>query len=271
MKYISIINSFYPNFSKSEKKIADYFLKEEGNISYMSLQEITKNIKVSEATIVRFVRKMGYKGFIDFKLDIAKNNSSMFLNNSDCYIENIMNNIFKTVSDTKELITKENIDTAISYLEEAKHIYIFGLGASGVAATEMENKFLRYGLLVSAITDDHFQTMHAATTTKNDLIIAISLSGETRDLIYSLKIAKENNCKILAITNHALSSLSKLADLTILTAGKETPLDGGSLTAKISQLYIIDILTTGYAIKNRKKALANKEKIALSIASKNTF
>lgn len=269
MKHIAIIESFYPSFSKCDKKIADFFLDKGADISYMSLQEITKNIMVSEATIVRFVKKIGYKGFIDFKLEVAKQNPIFFKQSTENYIENIKNNINLTINNTKELIIKKDIDAAISFIEKSNNIYIFGLGASGVAAIEMANRLLRYGVLAKAVIDNPFQIMHSATMKKDDLIIVISLSGESQELVYPITIAKDNNCKIISITNHALSTVAKLADISLLSAGKETPLDGGSLVAKISQLYVIDILTTGYAIKNMNKSLNFKEKIALAINQKN--
>lgn len=268
MKYISIIESFYPSFSKSDKKIADFFLSKKEEISYMSLQEITKKIKISEATIVRFVKKIGYKGFIDFKLEVAKQTKTLYEQSSGDYIENIHNNINRTINNTKELMNADDIDKAINLIQTSKNIYIFGLGASGVAAMEMENRLLRYGLFTTSVTDSQFQIMYAATVTKDDLIIVISLSGESLELVYPLTLAKNNKCKIISITNHAMSTIAKLANISLLTAGKETPLDGGSLVAKISQLYVIDVLTTGYAIKNKQESLNFKEKIALAIAEK---
>lgn len=269
MKHILLIQSFYPSFSKQEKKIAKFFIEQSNLVSYMSLQEITKKIKVSEATIVRFVKKIGYKGFIDFKLEIAKENPVEEAENVDDYIEVIHNNINKTINSTKELINKDDINSAIKLIEISNKLYIYGLGASGVAAIEMQNRLLRYGKFSTAITDSHFQIMYSSTTTKNDLIIVISLSGETVDLIYPLNVAKKNGCKIIAITNYIMSPVAKLSDICLLTSGKETPLNGGSLIAKISQLYIIDIIATAYAIKNMKKATNVKEQIAIAVANKN--
>ncbi|WP_068268071.1 MurR/RpiR family transcriptional regulator [Caviibacter abscessus] len=269
MKHISLIQSFYPSFSKQEKKIAQFVIEQSNLVSYMSLQEITKKIKVSEATIVRFVKKLGYKGFIEFKLEVAKENMVENPENSDDFIEVIHNNINKTINSTKELINKEDINKAIKLIETSNKVYIYGLGASGVAAIEMQNRFLRYGKFSTAITDSHFQIMYSSTTTSNDLIIVISLSGETIDLIYPLNVAKNNNCKIIAITNYIMSPIAKMADICLLTAGKETPLNGGSLIAKISQLYLIDIIATAYAIKNMKNATNAKEKIAIAVANKN--
>lgn len=146
---------------------------------------------------------------------------------------------------------------------------MYGVGSSGIAAVELQNRLLRFGKLSNAFTDSHFQIMNASITNSRDLIIAISLSGATQDLIDSLVIAKKNKVKIISITNHILSPVAKLSDNVLLTAGRETLLDGGSLIGKISQLYIIDILCTGYALKNKELTMKMKQNMAKSILFKN--
>lgn len=268
MTYIDKINTFYPSLSKQEKKIADFFLLKKTDISLMSLQEINKQILVSEATIVRFVRKLGFKGFMQFRLEVAKEKNLLNEVHTDDYIEKIVNNIENTVKTTKKLIEKEKLEKSIELIKKSKNMYIFGLGASGVAAQEFENRIMRFGKMSKVAVDSHFQTMYASITTKEDLIVVISLSGETNDLLYSLKLAKNNGCKIIAITNYILSPIAKISDIVLLTSGRETPLDGGSLISKISQLLVIDLLATGYALENKKKSEKIKETIAEAIANK---
>lgn len=270
MKYINIIESFYPSLSKQEKKVADYIFEQKGQISYQSLQEIAKEIKVGEATIVRFVKKIGFSGFQDLKLQIAKEDYPIIETGYDDYIDAIQANINDTIENTKSLIDEKQLKKAISYIEKSNRIFLYGVGSSGIAALELQNKLLRFGKVANAYTDSHFQIMNASITTNKDVIIAISLSGKTKDIIDSLIMAKKNKTKIIAITNHILSPVAQLADEVLLTAGRETILDGGSLIAKMSQLYVIDVLCTGYALKNKEGALKMKHNTAQSIVSKNT-
>lgn len=270
MKYINIIESFYPSLSKQEKKVANYIFERRGQISYQSLQEIAKKINVGEATIVRFVKKVGFSGFQDLKLQIAKEDYPMIETNYEDYFDIIQANINETVENTKSLIDKKQLNRAIGRIEKADRIFVYGVGASGIAALELQNKLLRFGKVVNAYTDSHFQIMNASITTSKDVIIAISLSGRTQDIIDSLEIAKKNRTKIIVITNHILSPIAQLADEVLLTAGRETLLDGGSLISKISQLYVIDVLCTGYALKNKENALRMKHSTAQSIVSKSS-
>ena len=269
MKYINIIESFYPSLSKQEKKIADYIFEKKGQISYQSLQEIAKQIKVGEATIVRFVKKIGFNGFQDLKLHIAKEDFPIIETGYEDYIDNIQANINSAITNTKSLIDRKHLDKSIAAIGKAERLFLYGVGASGIVARELQNKFLRFGKAGIAYTDSHFQIMNAAITTNKDVIIAVSLSGSTNDIVESLEIAKKNKAKIIAITNHILSPVAQLADYVLLTAGRETLLDGCSLIAKISQLYVADILCTGYALKNKEEALKMKHNTAQAVLSKN--
>ena len=173
------------------------------------------------------------------------------------------------ISNTKSLIDRKQVDKAIARIEKADRIFLYGVGSSGIAAIELQNKLLRFGKVANAFTDSHFQIMNSSITTNKDIIIALSLSGSTQDVIDSLTIAKKNRTKIIAITNHIMSPIAQLADYVLLTAGRETLLDGGSLIAKISQLYVIDVLCTGYALKNKEEAMKMKQNTAQSILFKN--
>lgn len=268
MKYITTIKSFYPSLSKQEKKVADYIIEKKGQISYQSLNEITKQINVGEATIVRFVKKIGFAGFQDFKLQIAKEDFPLIEIGYDNYIDNIQSNIIDTIKNTKSLINKEQLEKSISLISKANRLFLYGVGASGLVAMELENKLLRFGKAATAYTDSHFQVMNAAIVNNRDVIIAISLSGSTIDVLDSLSLAKNNGATIIVITNYVLSPIAKLADTVLLTAGRETLLDGGSLIAKISQLYIVDVLCTGYALKYKEESLKMKHNTAQAILSK---
>lgn len=268
MKYINIIESFYPSLSKQEKKIADYIFEKKGKMIYLSLNEISEEIKVGEATIVRFVKKIGFNGFKDLKLQIAKEDYPIIEIDYDDYIDNIQANINETIMNTKSLIDRKQLNKAISVMSKAERLFLYGVGDSGIATLELQDKLLRFGKTAIAYTDAHFQIINAGILTNKDVVIAVSLSGKTKDIIDSLEIARKNKAKIISITNHVLSPVAKLSDYILLTAGRETLLDGGSLVSKMSQLYVIDVLCTGYALKNKEEVLKMKHNTAQSVLYK---
>lgn len=270
MKYIAIIKSCYPSLSKAEKKVADYILKEKGKIIYQTLLEISQNIDVGEATIIRFVRKIGFSGFQDLKFEIAKedNTDKSDSNNYDNYIEGNAAEIVQTITNTKLTINKDNLNLAIKMITDSKRVFFYGVGSSGFTANEAQNRFMRLGVVGSSIVDPHFQSMYSSICNAEDIIIVFSISGYTKDIIEAVKIAKEENTKVIAITSYILSPIAQLADCILLTAAKENPLEGGSFTGKISQLYIIDLLCSGYLMQNKKSAELQKQKTAKAVVAK---
>lgn len=260
-----MIESCYPSLSKSERKVADYILEEKGDIIYETLLEISKKINVGEATILRFVKKVGFSGFQDLKLQVAKvakDDEPVNETYHENYIDSIAANMTNTILNTKNVLDAKQLSLAIKFIQESNKLFFYGVGASGLAAYEAQSRFIRMGKTGLSITDSHFQLMYSSACGENDVIVALSLSGYTKDIIESLKVAKKQKARIIAITNYALSPVAQIADCVLLTAGKESLLDGGSLTSKISQLYIIDLLTTGYALLNKDNVLNLKEKTA---------
>lgn len=276
MKYIAIIKSCYPSLSKAEKKIADYILQEKGKIIYQTLLEMSKNINVGEATIIRFVRKIGFSGFQDLKLEIAKENNvdnekldnKGENNNYESYIEGNAERIVKTIANTKSTLVGDNLNLAIKMITEANRVFFYGVGSSGFTANEAQVRFMRMGVVGNSVIDPHFQSMYSSISNNTDVIIVFSISGYTKDIIEAVKIAKRENTKVIAITSYILSPVAQLADCVLLTAAKENPLEGGSFTGKISQLYIIDLLCSGYLMQNKKSALLQKQKTAKAVVTK---
>lgn len=263
-----MIESCYPSLSKSERKVADYILAERGDIIYETLLEISKKINVGEATILRFVRKIGFSGFKDLKLQIAKDDKPVNETYHENYIDSIESNMINTIINTKNVLDTKQLSLAIELIQNSNKLLFYGVGASGLAANEAQSRFIRMGKIGVSVTDNQFQFMYSLVCNKDDVIIALSLSGYTKDIIESLKVAKAQMTKIIAITNYALSPIAQIADCVLLTAGKENLLDGGSLISKISQLYIIDLLCTGYALVNKDKVLSLKEKTAEALIDK---
>ena len=269
MKHWSIIKSFYPSLSKGEKKVADYILEMKENIIYQTLQEVSKTIGVGEATIIRFCQKIGYNGFHYFKISVEKDKITEQDIIKDSYVDNITENIQNVILRTKEILDKEKLKAAIDLIKSSNRIFIYGVGNSGNAAKDMQSRLLRLGKIAIVVTDSHFQLMTSSVSYENDLIIAFSLSGYTKEIYESLLIAKKINCKVISITNHILSKVAELSDVVILSAAKESPMDGGSLSGRVSQLYIIDIICTGYALSNMETATEMKEKTANAVIQRN--
>lgn len=163
------------------------------------------------------------------------------------------------------LLDRDQLELAVEVLDQADYIQFFGVGSSGITALEAKNRLLRMGRRAEAVADSHIQSMMAVTMGPGDVAFGISVSGSTLDTNDMLHKAKQNGATIVAITNYAKSPITSIADIVLLTAGKEAPLEGGSIGAKISQLFIIDLICEGLARKNLDRTKQMKEKTARAV------
>jgi DNA-binding MurR/RpiR family transcriptional regulator len=268
------INSYYPSLTKSEQKVATVVLEQMEKVIYYSVTDLADVAEVGEATVLRFCRKIGLKGYQEFKLAIAKDLSSFpqeessVTNQSEGLLTSVATFTKNAIDETVAMIDEKALQGVVELLSKAKTVHFFGVGTSGLTALDAKNRFLRIGHRTDAVIDPHIQSMTAATLGENDLVIGLSVSGSTKDTIDSLLIAKENGAKIAAITYYARSPITKVADYVLLSGGKESPLEGGSLAAKISQLFVIDLLCTGLAVLDKQFALQMKERTAHAVVNK---
>ncbi|HGJ9790892.1 TPA: MurR/RpiR family transcriptional regulator [Streptococcus pneumoniae] len=250
--------------------MADYILVRDSEIVYETSSEIVSKVKVGEGTLNRFCKKIGYSGFQELKLKMTKDILELESQkmSSDTFIDEIKNNYLSIVESTRKLIDGRQIELAIKLIREANQILMIGVGSSGNAAREFENSLLRIGIISKTVIDTHFQLMHTALLKDNDLIIAFSLSGSTKEVEETLLNAKRKNVKIISITNYSSRNIAKLSDCVLLTSKKESYLEGGSLMAKASQLFIIDVICTRLSLINYEDTICKKEEIASLLSNK---
>lgn len=257
------------DFTKSDTKIYEYILANKEKVLYHSLTEMAEACCVAEATLLRFFRKLDYKGFQDFKFTFAQEISSTVTDaTDDTYVDKVKNNVIQVITDTADVVEEDLLEQAITKIAESEDVVIFGIGSSGIAALDMQNRFMRIGKNASIITDSHFQMMRAASMTEKTVVIAVSLTGSTKDIVDAVSASKASGATVIALTSYTKSPLTKFADLVLLSSAKESPLDSGSLVSKISQLFLIDLICTGLAMKNEKEAKATQLKISENTASK---
>jgi|SRR5699024_5604665 len=256
-------------FTKSEQKLHGYVVNNFEKIIYQSLTEIANACEVGEATALRFCRKLGYKGYQEFKLSIAREMSyHEKTNNDETYIEKVKNSTVKTIENTYQLVQSQSLQEAIDNIFYAQSVVVYGVSSSGIAGLDMQNRLMRIGLNIEAIIDPHNQMIRSNSVTEKTVVVAISLTGSTKDVVDAIQTSKKNGATIISITNYTESPLTEFSDIVLLTSAKENPLDSGSLTSKISQLYVIDLLCTGIFMKDYKHFEQTKRKVAETISDK---
>lgn len=275
----SLIHSRYNSFTNTEKKVADYILENIKDVIYMSITDLADACNVGESSVFRFCKTMDLKGYQEFKIVLAHSISldnetpqlSSFITMQDTIGELASKALSSNVSaltETYNLITERDISDAVESMVQADRIHFFGVGSSLMTAMEAKNKFMRITNKTECAIDSHLQVMSAALMTERDVAVLISYSGSTKDTIEVAKIAKESGAKIISITRFSKSPLTSFSDITLLCGANEGPLQGGSLSAKIAQLYLLDILYFEYFKRTNKDAVPNKERTAKAVIEK---
>jgi DNA-binding MurR/RpiR family transcriptional regulator len=278
---ITNIKSFYNQLTKAEKKVADYVLTNPREVLFMSITDLAEACEVGDTSVFRFCKAMDLKGYQEFKmvLSLSINEAQEEMNQytgynisvNDSFSElakKVLNMNVNALSETYSIINEEDVDKAINMLHEARRIYFFGVGASMLTAMKAMNKFLRIENKVFCIQDSHMQSMLASTMTSEDLAILFSYSGETKDTIHVAQLVKKAGARILCITRFIKSPLSSYADITLLTGANEGPLQGGSTSVEISQLFLIDLIYTEYYRRYFEHCSENNEKTSASVLEK---
>lgn len=270
----------YNQFTRTERKIADYVIKNIDKVLFMSLSDLSAACKVADASVHRFCRRMGVKGYQEFKMKLSlslnadenqeKTDTAASIKNGDIdqMMDAILDNHINALKETRRLVNGEEVKKIVRMMENAKRIYFFGIGDSLLTAQSARNKFLRITNKVSCILDPHMQAMAASMATEEDLIVFISYSGSTKDNVYVAQIAREAGAKMVAITRFLKSPLTEYADALLVCGSNEGPLEGGSMGAKLSQLLIVDILFNEYYRRNKMESKENNKKTSKAVVEK---
>lgn len=268
------IRSRLPNASKGERRVAEYMLANPSQAIYQSVTEVGAATETSEATVIRFCQALGYRGFHEFKVALAQDlvvpshDSEEEVRHDDTLAAmagKLLSRDIQVLQDTMRVLAMDQVERAMEALVAARKIEFFGVGASGVTAADGKYKFMRIGKLCDACLDTHLQAMSARMLTEADVAVGISYSGSNKDTLHAVRMAKEAGAKVIVLTNFARSPITEVADLVLLTASRETPVQGGSLASKIAQAFVLDLLFTGVRLRMGTAAEEANEKAAQSI------
>lgn len=274
------ISAAYYELTASEKKTADYVMNNRDHAQYLSIAELADYSDVAEATVSRFCRRLGYKGFHAFRLALA--NASYLLapeagllsgpiEASDSF-EQMCEKLYSAdqaaMRETMELIDPEKVRRAADMLHAARRVVCMGQGGSMLLAHDAGHLFSTVSGKFSSVADSHTQIMTAVNMRSEDVILFFSYSGATKELIDTMRAAKERGVKTLLITRFLKSPGALLADLVLPCGANESPLQLGSIPAKIAQLYLIDVLFSEYCRRDLDACRESRERIAAALEAK---
>lgn len=261
MNILEYIKQNYEDFTDSEKLIADYLLSNNESIINLSAKEIGEITNTSAATLIRFSKKLGFESLNEMKLklsmslrDIKEKADFEYINKkleTTDIIYGIKKSIDKVMDKTVNLIQEEDLEKAIDLLSKAKNIYIYSVGVSGLVGQDFYYKLSRINKRCIAHVDTHLQITSSILMEPEDVAVAISYSGTTKEVIKCVENANKNNIPVISITKASISNkLEDLSDITLKVPYVEKSLREGAMSSRISQLAIIDMLFIGMAKEN---------------------
>ena len=272
------ISREYYDLTASEKKVADFLMAHQQESQYMSIAELAEECGVAEATVSRFCRRLGYKGYNAFKLAIANATARMSQQagrpeeaDSDSLEEAArhLSEIDSTaIEQTLSLLSISAVKAAVDLLEVARCVCCMGQGGSMLLAQEAAHLFSTVSGKFFAVSDSHLQMMRAATMGPEDTVLFFSYSGATRDMMETLQVARESGARIILITRFSKSPGGKFADVLLQCGANESPLQLGSVAAKIAQLFLLDVLFTEFCRRDPVTCEHRRERIATALADK---
>ena len=273
------IGSEYYTFTASEKKLADYILSAQDCISRMSISELASACSVADATVSRFCRRLGYKGYPDFKLAIANASIHRLEDNPlsgeitredtlETISQKLLNASAMAMVQTREVLNLDAVAEAAAVLRESTSVLCMGQGGSMLIASEAAHLFSTISGKFRPVSDSHMQAMAAVMMEPTDSILFYSYSGSTLAMLDTLKTAKERGGKVILVTRFPNSPGAALADIVLQCGANENPLQSGSVPARIAQMYLTDILFSEYTRKNLDEAKESRNRIAQALAAK---
>jgi len=283
------IRSKYNTLSKVQKNIADYILNNKLEVVRITISELAKKCNVSEPTVIRFINKLDYSSYQTFRIDMAgelsketHKSSSKDIKIDDGYQnieatdsidtvkQKVMSSAICAISDLENIINTDDLNKAVNLIFEANSILFYGSGGSSVIAMDAYHKFMRIGKKVSFDLNSHFSLIKTYHLGSNDVIVLISHTGESREVLECAENAKKKGCKIIGITSYLNSALAKTSDVALFSSTYDLKYYTDALVSRLIQLVILDMIFISVSLKmgDNSTKMIKESRDAISVAKK---
>jgi DNA-binding MurR/RpiR family transcriptional regulator len=247
---LGTIHSQYHKFSEKEKMIADYILKKPELVIHRTINEVADDLNIADATVFRFSKRIGFKGFQAMKIALASEvmtrsqteQKEAPVEEEDSLTEKIFNATIRTLQKTLELNNQDSIKKAVDLIRRSNRVEVYGTGNSALMAMDGFQKLLNSGIRAFSYQDPHYQLLSAARLTRDDAAIIISHSGSNKETMNILKTAKDAGAKTVGITAFPKSPLSLNVDIPLYTSLEETESISAAFASQMAQISLINAL-----------------------------
>lgn len=271
------ISGTFDSLRTAEQRVADFILKHPEDLIYLTVTELAERTQTSESTVVRLCQKIGYKGYQEFKIMLARDlvgptetvHEQIASGDS---LEALKTKVFaanaQALKDTLEVLADAELERAVHAIVRARKVEIYGIGGSAPLALDAYHKFMKLGICAVWLNDSDLMAMSSSLLGPSDVALGISHTGASRDVCDAMQNAQSVGATTICITHRATSPITKASDVKLFTAAKETAFGSDATSSRIAQLTIIDTLYAGIANRDYERALALVQKTREASAGK---
>jgi DNA-binding MurR/RpiR family transcriptional regulator len=267
----------YSGLRAAEQRVADFILAHPDELIYLTVTELAERTRTSESTVVRLCQKIGYKGYQEFKIvlarDLVEPATAIYaaIEPSDD-LATVKNKVFQAnaqaLRDTLEVLDDDDLQSAVDTIAAARRLEIYGVGGSSPLALDAYHKFVKLGVPAVALSDGDLMAMSSSLLAEGDVALGISHTGASRDVTDALNRAKSHGARTICITHRTSSPITKVSDVVLVTAAQQTAFSSDASSSRIAQLAVIDTLYVGVAHKNHARSLEMIERTREATAAK---
>jgi RpiR family transcriptional regulator, carbohydrate utilization regulator len=271
------LDELLPTLRQAEARLGEYIRSHPHDVIQLSITDLADRSETSEATVVRLCRKLGFRGFQDFKIGLAQWLVGPFQtiheeieeqDTIDAVKAKVFGATVQALQDTLSVIDSRDLTRAVELLDSATRVIFIGAGNSGWVSMDAALKLLKVGVNAAAYVDEHSQLVAASLLSPGGVAVGVSHSGATRDTLEALQVAKRSGASIICITGAPKSPITRVADVKLFTAAKETGFKTEAMTSRIAQLAIVDTLFVNVALRRGQSAADMIQKVREATAVK---
>jgi DNA-binding MurR/RpiR family transcriptional regulator len=278
------IRGLLPSLSRAEQRVGKIIIDEAATAAAMTITELAKRANTSETTVIRFCRAIGVSGYPELRLRLAaeagrvQDDQGPEAVGSDISLSDDLAQVVKTIAfadaraveDTAAQLDLDALGRVIAAIAEARRVDIYGVGASAFVAQDFQQKLHRIGLTAYAWSDLHLALTSAALLREGDVAVGISHTGTTVDTIEAFTEAGRRGATTVALTNFPKSPITRVADLVLTTAARETTFRSGAMASRLAQLTVVDCVFVGVAQRTYDRTKAALEATRDAVRTRRT-
>jgi len=245
-----------PSLSESEARVAEFIVQNPSEFVHLTIQELASRSQSSAAAAVRLWKSLGFSGYQDFKIRVASDiqsnaveeYSELKLGSSyDAILRSIEETHVQSIQNTIRLLDESAVQESVQAIFQASRIMTFGVGASAVVADDLAQKLTRVGFPIYDAADFHRAAVLAAQLGEHDVMILISHSGVTSEVVEVAEIARGKGIHLIAITRFGDTPLSRIVNTKLYVSAVEPQIRLAATTSRIGALTVIDVLLVSLA------------------------